>query len=319
LCIVVDGMGEMESLSVYDAQDGVLTRIGQIGIGDSIGILYSLATRHLGFKFNADEYKLMGLAPYGDPATYRDFFASLVQLQDEGRFEVRYQNLTGNPKPEEGYRDILARLASDVVGQPGDVEGMDQRHHDFAAAAQESLERALMHAVAHWQRKTGRRHLCLAGGVALNCTFNGKLIERRLFDRIYIQPAAGDDGSALGAALVAAAQAGEKLVDVGIQEMPFYGPEFTPDQILEAARVFEGRVLWEDLGSFEAAAHDAACGVRDDLVQAWFQGRMEFGPRALGNRTILANPAAPDIKATRGIQTVRPGRTARESRRLFRD
>lgn len=296
LGIVCDGMGELDSLSVFRISNGTFERLDHISIPNSIGILYSLITRHLGFKFNADEYKLMGLAPYGDPATFRSRFQDLVQLKDNGKYEIRYDKLTGSKKRDPYYRDVLSCFA-ELVDTPGDVDEMTQVHYDFAAAAQECLERALLHNVSHWQATTGLNRLCMAGGVSLNCTFNGKLLERNLFSEFYIQPAAGDDGTALGAALQAAHGRGEDISHCRRQEMPFYGPESSRAEIDTAIESFSDRVEIEEFASVEEAASDAAAGVAADLVQAWFQGRMEYGPRALGNRTILANPASPDIKS----------------------
>ncbi len=296
LCVVCDGMGELESLTIYEVNDGTFNRLDQISIPNSIGILYSLVTRHLGFKFNADEYKLMGLAPYGEPSSFRQFFDDFVDLRDNGKFEIQYQNLTGTKSRDPLYRDVLESFGR-IIQTPDDVETMEQKHYDFAAAAQECLERALLHNISHWQKATGLNNLCMAGGVALNCTFNGKLIEQNIFSDFYIQPAAGDDGTSLGAALFAAHKSGEDLAKSRHQEMPFYGPKATQDEISRAIDSAEGDFIVEEFGSVEEAAADAAQGVADDLVQAWFQGRMEFGPRALGNRTIIANPASPDIKS----------------------
>src|SRR5262249_39289832 len=131
------------------------------------------------------------------------------------------------------HREMLARLAAQIAS-PDSVEMLPQQHCDFAAAAQEALEKALLHVIGHWQRQTRRRDLCMAGGVALNCTFNGKLAAKRLFERIAIQPAAGDDGTALGAALITARQRGDKLSPSLVDAMPFYGPDF-PREAIEAA------------------------------------------------------------------------------------
>ena len=297
LCIVCDGMGELESLTAYTVDAGRFTRLGIISIPNSIGLLYSIITRHLGFSFNADEYKLMGLAPYGDPARYRAFFANLVELHADGRYQLHYERWLGTVADDHQHRAVLAYLEHEVLTAPGDVDAMSQAHYDFAAAAQEVLETALTHTLSHWQSTSGMRRLCMAGGVALNCTFNGKLLSQALFDDVFIQPAAGDDGTALGAALLTAAELGDVPCCGKYQEMPFYGPSFSSAEILVAARAFGERIEVTEFASVEGAAEDAAQGVADDLVQAWFQGRMEFGPRALGNRTIFANPASPDIKS----------------------
>lgn len=154
----------------------------------------------------------------------------------------------------------------------------------------------LFHVLGHWRRQSGLRRLCLAGGVALNCTFNGKLIQSRLFDEVFIQPAAGDDGSALGAALVAAAQAGESPVAPDREAPPFYGPAYGDDAVRAAIAEGGNGLVITELAGEDAAAADAAEALAAGAIVAWFQGRMEFGPRALGDRSILANPLEPDIK-----------------------
>ena len=238
----------------------------------------------------------MGLAPYGNPATFREYFKQIVRLNEQGKYEIDYSIITEAEQRDPLYRDVLASFG-DTIDTPGDVDEMQQKHYDFAAAAQECVERALLHAIRYWQQSTGLSKFCMAGGVALNCTFNGKLIEEKIFEHFYIQPAAGDDGTSLGAALYAASKKGEDLTESRRQEMPFYGPRSSHDEICRAVENFTDQVVIEEFDTVEEAAGDAAQGVADDLVQAWFQGAMEFGPRALGNRTILANPASPDIKS----------------------
>jgi carbamoyltransferase len=286
LCVITDGMGEAESMTIYDVHDGHFKILDRCNIRDSLGMLYGLVTYHLGFKFNADEYKVMGLAPYGDPKIFRDFFSRTIIFDTPQTYRIQ-----GMPN----YREMLARLAGEI-SRPENTEMLPQEHCDFAAAAQEAMERALFHVIGYWQKKTRLKNLCMAGGVALNCTFNGKLHAKRLFDRIYVQPAAGDDGSALGAALVTARERGDTLSPNIINAMPYYGPSFSKDAI-EAAIIEGGEGLKvRELESVEAAADDAALALANDEIVAWFQGRMEYGPRALGNRSILANPLISDIK-----------------------
>lgn len=294
LCVVCDGMGEVESMTIYAAQNGTFEVLARFGIGDSLGILYGLVTAHLGFKFNADEYKVMGLAPYGNPERFRPFFDSILELQDSGRYALRLDRLTREKAPY--HRNVLKYFEEHVIPRPESTESLPQLHCDFAAAAQEGLERALFHVIGHWRRQTGLTRLCMAGGVALNCTFNGKLVHSGLFDEVYVQPAAGDDGSALGAALLAARRAGEGLSADNCGELPFYGPAYSQEDMSAAATALAEGFDVTDLGSAEAAADDAARALADGRIVAWFQGRMEYGPRALGNRSILANPLEPDIK-----------------------
>jgi carbamoyltransferase len=294
LCLVADGMGEVTALTLYTVRNGAFEKLDSFPIQSSVGILYSLVTVHLGFKFNADEYKVMGLAPYGDPTRYRHFFASITEFSENGKYAIRLDRLS----TERGatYRGVLKYLDERII-PAGEPDGsLLQSHRDFAAAAQECLEKILFHVLEHWRAKTGMTKFCMAGGVALNCTFNGKLLQRGLFEDAYVQPAAGDDGTALGAACVLARQNGESLAAANVGEMPFYGPVYSKAEIRAAIERFADRVEFVDLGSAAAAAEDAARTLVADKVVAWFQGRMEYGPRALGNRSILANPLSPDIK-----------------------
>jgi carbamoyltransferase len=294
LCLVADGMGEVSSLTLYSVRNGGFEKLESFPIQSSVGILYSLITVHLGFKFNADEYKVMGLAPYGDPASFRSFFAGITEFSGNGKYAIRLDRLS--KERSANYRGARKHLEDKII-PAGEPDGpLPQAHRDFAAAAQECLEKILFHVLEHWRRKTGVAKLCMAGGVALNCTFNGKLLQRGLFEEVYVQPAAGDDGTALGAACVLAGQNGDSLAAANVGEMPFYGPAYSKAEIRAAIERFAGQVEFADLGSEAAAAEDAARALAADEVVAWFQGRMEYGPRALGNRSILANPLSPDIK-----------------------
>jgi carbamoyltransferase len=286
MCVVSDGMGEIESMTIYDVRDGNFQVLDRHAIADSLGILYGLVTYHLGFKFNADEYKVMGLAPYGNPGIFRDFFDRIVKRESAPIFHV--QGMAN-------YHEMLEQLIAEI-SPPDDAELLSKRHCDFAASAQEALEKVLLHVIGYWQNKTGRKELCMAGGVALNCTFNGKLAQKRLFERIYVQPAAGDDGTALGAALFTARRRGDRLSPSMINAMPFYGPGFSKNEIEEAIAECAAGLEVAEFSDGEDAADDAARALADNQIVAWFQGRMEYGPRALGNRSILANPLIPDIK-----------------------
>lgn len=296
LCVVCDGMGEVESLTVYSARRGEFQVLDRLGIRDSLGILYGLVTVHLGFKFNADEYKVMGLAPYGDPERFRRFFEGIHTLKANGKYSLHLEKLGDLKQPY--FRSVLDHIHQHVLPRPEDSEHLPEIACDFAAAAQDCLEHLLFHVIRHWRRQTGLRKICLAGGVALNCTFNGKLVQSGLFDELYIQPAAGDDGSALGAAFLAARRAGEPLSPLNCNELPYYGPSFTHaeiDRLLDGLGEESGLAI-EDLGSDDHAAFDAAQALANGEIVAWLQGRLEFGPRALGHRSILANPLLPDIK-----------------------
>ncbi|PYS53682.1 MAG: carbamoyltransferase [Acidobacteria bacterium] len=294
LVVVIDGMGEAHSASVYRASNGRLERLHQISALDSIGILYSLITLHLGFEFNADEYKIMGLAPYGDPARYRCFFEKAVVLNGNGSIRVPLLRLNRTRDERENYKATRKFLEENLVpARHPDAEIRDE-HRDVAAALQERLDKAMVHLCGHFARRTGLRHLAMAGGVALNCTANGKLLDSGIFDEIYIQPAAGDDGTALGAALyrglLARAPRQRRF------PVPFLGPAHPMDVIESALAEFAERIEVTRFSTLDAACEEAARRIAAGKVVAWYRGRMEFGPRALGNRSILADPGHPEMR-----------------------
>src|SRR5207253_6345454 len=224
LVVVIDGMGEAHSVSVYHAHDRLLDLIFQIAAQGSIGILYSLVTLHLGFDFNADEYKIMGLAPYGDPERFRGFFEEAVELLPDGGVRIPLVRANRTREEREHYAASRRLLSERLVGPRAPDEEICDVHRDVAAALQACLDRVMLHLGRGCAERTGQRRLALAGGVALNCTANGRLLCSGSFDEIYIQPAAGDDGAALGAALYRAAAAGE--VRNAPVPVPFLSPRY---------------------------------------------------------------------------------------------
>ena len=294
LVIVIDGMGEAQSASVYHGRSGHLDRIFQIGAHDSIGILYSIVTLHLGFDFNADEYKIMGLAPYGDPERFCRFFEEAVTLESDGGVRIPLLRANKTREEREHYLATRALLTERLVApRAPDAEIVDV-HRDVAAALQACLDRTMLHLCGHFAQMTGLRHLALAGGVALNCTANGRLLCSGAFDDIYVQPAAGDDGSALGAALWRAAAAGELRNERF--PVPFLGPGYATQEIDAVLTGYGDRVAVTRFASRQDACDAAARLIADGRVVAWYRGRMEFGPRALGHRSILADPGHPEMR-----------------------
>jgi carbamoyltransferase len=294
LVVVNDAMGEIESISVYDFHDGEFDRIRTIGANDSIGILYSLVTLHLGFDFNSDEYKIMGLAPYGDPARFRPFFEQAVELRDDGSIRIPILKLNRSREERENYTATRAYLDEHLVPRRLPVDPVSSIHEDVAAALQECLDRVVLHVCGHFAEQTGLRRIALAGGVALNCTANGKLMRSGLFDEVYVQPVAGDDGVALGAALYRTSLSCE--VPNRRLPAPLFGPRYSMSDIEAALRRFGDKVEWEYLDSLEATCTSAAKLIAEGRVIAWYRGRMEYGPRALGNRSILADPGHPEMR-----------------------
>jgi carbamoyltransferase len=292
--VVNDAMGEIESLSVYDFHDGELEKIRTVGANDSIGILYSLVTLHLGFDFNSDEYKIMGLAPYGDPARFRPFFEQAVELRDDGSIRIPILKLNRSREERENYTATRAYLDEHFVARRLPVDPVSSIHQDAAAALQECLDRVVLHVCGQAAKQTGLRRIALAGGVALNCTANGKLMSSGLFDEVYVQPVAGDDGTALGAALYRTSLAGEVLNRR--LPTPLFGPRYSMSDIEAALHRFGDKIKWHRFDSLEATCASAAKLIADGRVIAWYRGRMEYGPRALGNRSILADPGHPEMR-----------------------
>ena len=294
LVVVVDGMGESDSASFYRASGGQLERLSTISAADSVGILYSLVTFHLGFDFNADEYKVMGLAPYGDPTRYRHVFEEAVILNVGGTISIPCLRLNRTREERERYLATLRYLEERLFpARHPDSEILD-KHRDAAAALQQCLNQALLHICGHFVSKTGLRRVALAGGVALNCTANGSLLQAGLFDEVYFQPVAGDDGAAMGAALHAAAAGGELRNER--LPVPLFGPSYRPDSVEAAIRMFDGQIQVQRFRDVSEVCAAAAERIASGQVLAWFRGRMEFGARALGNRSILADPGRPEMR-----------------------
>lgn len=294
LVVVLDGMGETQSATIYHAHDGVLDKLREIPANDSIGILYSLVTLHLGFDFNADEYKIMGLAPYGDPRRFRPFFEQAVELRPDGTIRIPILHLNRTRDECENYTRTRQYLDEHLIAERVPDTQITEVHRDVAAALQDCLSRALLHICGHFGARTGLRKLALAGGVALNCTANGRLLCSGAFDEVYIQPAAGDDGAALGAALYFSSQAGE-MVNRRMP-VPFYGPEYSQTEIETAIQKLGDQIRATCFPTLEEACAKAATLIAQRKVVAWYRGRMEFGPRALGNRSILADPGDPKMR-----------------------
>ena len=294
LVVVIDGMGEAHSATAYHAHHNQIDKLQEITAKDSIGILYSVITLHLGFDFNSDEYKIMGLAPYGDPSRYRSFFDSAVELLDNGTIRIPVLRMNNDRDDRETYGATRRYLERDLIPRRAPDDEITNDHRDVAAALQESLDKVMLHICGHFGRTTGLRRLAMAGGVALNCTANGRLLQSGIFDDIYVQPAAGDDGSALGAALWRASRNG------GVRNsrfaVPFLGPEASQAEIDKALDETKDRIETVRFASLHDTCVEAAKLIRDGRVLGWYRGRMEFGPRALGHRSILADPGHPEMR-----------------------
>jgi carbamoyltransferase len=277
LVLTLDGAGETESSLVALGEGRRLVELERTCLPTSLGALYLAFSVYLGFKSLGDEYKVMGLAGYGRAHRFRAFFESIVPLTEGGRYCT-----CSLSRP--GFREaVLTRLGP--AREPDQL--LDERHADIAAALQETLERAVLHTLRHHRLRTKMRRLAMAGGVALNCSLNGAIARSRLFDEIFVQPAAGDDGCSLGAALHAWAALAPSSQEAVPVSSPYLGPSFRDSDVVAALEERRAELRWTREPRIEARiAQELATG----RVAGWFQGRMEFGPRALGNRSILADP-----------------------------
>jgi carbamoyltransferase len=294
LILVSDGMGEIHSMTALHGTPDGMQMLAQVPAFHSIGILYGVFTMYLGFQLNLDEYKIMGLAPYGDRRRYFNPVMDLVQLKDDGTYAIPLFAKNETLLDKETHRGVIDELEARFGPRRAlDTEGMDQRYMDIAAALQQVLQTVQLHVARHFRTRTGAKNLCLAGGVALNCTANGVLKRSRLFKDIFVQPASGDDGSSLGAALYVQSQHDPQ--PPRRISAPLWGPEFGDDEIrrtIEARDDFEARYF----DSFEELSRETARLLDEGRILSWFQGRMEFGPRALGNRSIIADPRPDDMR-----------------------
>lgn len=294
LIVVADGMAEQQSVTVAVGTGDDIEIIKQIPSIHSLGILYGVFTLYLGFAFNMDEYKVMGLAPYGDPKRFYDKIMGLIDLKDDGThaIPVLFQNKTELEK--ETYAGTLAKL-TELFGPAREPESeLTQDHRDIAAALQSALLTTVTHLLKTFRASTGLKDLCMAGGVALNCTANGAIKRSRQFRRMFVQPASGDDGTALGAALYLQRQKNPGGTNTRMA-LPLWGPDYDRAAIEDAiaSRPECSAVHFDD---FTVLAKEAARLMSEGKILSCFQGRMEFGPRALGNRSILADPRPSDMR-----------------------
>jgi carbamoyltransferase len=279
--VIMDGRGAWEATSIWHGKDGRIEHVLTIPFPDSMGWFYSEFTAYLGFQRNSDEWKVMGLAPYGQPGVKLD---ALIDT-DARPYRVHTKALNGN-----GAGSFSGMTALLGAARAAESE-IDERHKNIAYAVQDCCERAMMNVVRMALDKTGTRNLCLAGGVALNSKANGKIAASGLVEKIFVQPAASDDGVALGAALAPYMDGGGRLPKKAMRHA-YLGPAFDDSAVETALRTYKLRYTRVD-----DPAGTAAELLSRGKILGWFQGRMEFGPRALGNRSILADPRDPEMTA----------------------
>ena len=298
--LTMDGVGEWATTSAGVGRGNRLAIEREIHFPHSLGLLYSAFTAYTGFKVNAGEYKVMGLAPYGEPKYAQTILDNLIDLKDDGSFRL-----------DLGYFDYCTGLTMtnsrfDALfgGPPRDPDSLiGQRDMDLAASIQAVLDEAVLRLTRSLAAETGLRNLCLAGGVALNCVANGKVLRDAAFDAVWIQPAAGDAGGALGAALCAyhlfegrdrtASGTGDAM------KGSYLGPEYAQDEIERRLEAAGARFTVLDDHALLAACAGA---LADGKALGWFQGRMEFGPRALGARSILGDARSPTMQSVLNLK-----------------
>jgi carbamoyltransferase len=295
--LTIDGVGEWTTTSVGRGKGNRVELLADLRFPHSLGLLYSAFTYYLGFRVNSGEYKVMGLAPYGEPV-FRDLILSeLLDLKADGSFRL---NL--------GYFDFMVGLtmtngAFDRLfgGPPRKPEAeLTQHHMNIARSLQAVTEEVMLRLARHAHALTGERNLCLAGGVALNCVGNGRILHEGAFEKIWIQPAAGDAGGALGAALLGwhhyRGQPRKVSGEEDAQRGSFLGPSYDATEFLKRAAIPH-----EELNE-EALMSRVARLLEEGKVIGWFQGRMEFGPRALGNRSILGDARSTEMQETLNLK-----------------
>lgn len=298
--LTIDGVGEWATSSFGIGRDNRVDILSELHFPHSLGLLYSAFTYFTGFKVNSGEYKVMGLAPYGEPRYVQAIYDHLIDLREDGSFKMNMDFFNYAA----GLRMTNARFEKLFGGPPRKPESpLTQRDMDLARSIQEVTEEIMLRMARHVKKTTGQRYLCLAGGVTLNCVGNGKLLRSGLFDDLWIQPAAGDAGGALGAALIAhhhyLKQPRLAINGRDAQNGSYLGPEYSQREVesfLEEKQIPYQRLETPDL--LEKVSDFMIAG----KVVGWFQGRLEFGPRALGNRSIIADARSPEMQRTMNLK-----------------
>ena len=294
IILTADGVGEWATTTVAIGENNSLEIKKEIHFPHSLGLLYSAFTYYTGFKVNSGEYKLMGLAPYGTPIYEDKIKSNLIDIKEDGTFHLDqsyFNYATGLTMTNKKFHDLFGQKPRDSK-----VDKLKQFHMDIASSIQKVTEDIMIKLVKSLRKEFNISNLCLAGGVALNCVANGKILKEKIFDNIWIQPAAGDAGGSLGAALALwhIEQNNPRKVNL-IDDMQgsFLGPEYTQKEIEEQLKIIGAKYKTLDEDELiETVANDISNG----KAIGWFQGRMEFGPRALGNRSILGDPRSSEMQ-----------------------
>ncbi len=299
--LCMDGVGEWATTSLAWGQGNKLEMLKEIHFPHSLGLLYSAFTYYTGFKVNSGEYKVMGLAPYGEPRFKDTILNNIIDLKEDGTFRL-----------DQSYFDYCTGLRmtndkfADLFGGPArkpDKELLTQKHMDLAASVQAVTEEIVIRLARSVKKETGAKNICLAGGVALNCVANGKLLREKIFDGIWVQPAAGDAGGAVGAAFSAyhgfLGQARKLNGHMDGMAGSYLGPEFKDDEIAE--RLTKAGARFSRL-TYDQTIEQTAQALADEKAVGWMHGRMEFGPRSLGTRSILGDARSPSMQKTLNLK-----------------
>ena len=289
--LTMDGVGEWTTTSLAVGKDNQLEVLKEIHFPHSLGLLYSAFTYYTGFRVNSGEYKVMGLAPYGEPKYVDQIKDHLIDIKEDGSFKLnmKYFNYcTGLTMTSSYFNELFG-------GPPREPESdLTQKEMDLAASIQKVTEEVVLKLAKNIRNSTGEKNLCLAGGVALNCVANGIIVKEKIFDKVWIQPAAGDAGGSLGAALSAyyLMLGNNRKMSTGLDAMrgSYLGPDFSNDEI---AGVLQSKGANYHEYDHEEIINRTAKALADGKAVGWMQGRMEFGPRALGSRSIIADPRSP--------------------------
>ena len=293
IVLTADGVGEWATTTVAIGKNNNLEIKKEIHFPHSLGLLYSAFTYYIGFKVNSGEYKLMGLAPYGNPI-YEDKIKQLIDIKQDGTFRLdqRYFNYaTGLTMTNAKFDDLFGQKPRNPQN-----EKITQFHMDMAASIQKVTEEIMINLAKSIKKQYNIKNLCLAGGVALNCVANGKILNEKIFDNIWIQPAAGDAGGSLGAALALwhIEQKNKRVVNPNDDmKGSFLGTEFTQEEIEKQLKSIKANF---EIFKYDQLINKTAEFISNEKVVGWFQGRMEFGPRALGGRSILGDPRSEQMQ-----------------------
>lgn len=303
--LTIDGVGEWATTTIGTGRGREIKMLKELRFPHSLGLLYSAFTFYCGFRINSGEYKLMGLAPYGEPKYAQTIFKELIDLKSDGSFWLNldyFDFLRGTTMTNTRFHRLFGgppRLPEDKI---------ERRHMDVARSIQAVTEEIMLRLAQHVRELTGQKNLCLAGGVALNCVANGRILKEKIFDRLWIQPAAGDAGGALGAALVAwhshdspSSTAGETAGPAKRDTMQgsLLGPSYSEQEIESALKSYNAVYQKLETNKLLDLAVDL---LKAEKVVGWFQGRMEFGPRALGNRSILGDARSPRMQSVMNLK-----------------